>query len=648
MAMRNEHSRIVAFGTLDPAPKPMRLVAGSLSLEVINGVARGLRWNGTEVVRAVDCPIRDESWATYPAQSPEEKIENRADEFKFERRYVVAGGALSCRLIFVGRADGFFRASAELTVNRDFRTNRAGFTVLHPIAGVAGTPLTVVRPDGTSSLAAFPRMISPAQPVVDIAGLIYSVQGVNVSITFVGEIFEMEDQRNWSDASFKTYCRPLSRPMPYLLAAGDIVKQEITIQLTGSSAQLTDVLAGAAPIALQLNRSGENVPVVSMALDATSLPTKDESSIARVAAPRILQLRVTPESLDRVLDSAKALMAGDRPDIELEIVIPQDRQIDECLELVAKRCSSVGLQPARVVALPEAYLRSYQPTGPWPTGPTPHDAAIAARRRFPGAQIGGGVLTNFTELNRCRPDMSVCNYITHGATAIVHAADDRSVMESLEGLSQVFASARALAGLGDYRLGLISIGMRSNPYGADVVANLDQIRLAMAGTDPRQRGLFAAAWAIGAVAATEQHGISSIALAAMVGPLGIIYRRATWPQPMYDDRPSAAVYPLFHVIRAISEIAGAPRLSIVGASRSLVGVAGETRLGIRLLLANITDASCTVTLPPNATVRCLDEDTFDAATEDPNWLLNCDPEHKTDLTLNSYAVAFVELPTPLG
>jgi hypothetical protein len=648
MTMRNEHSRIVVFGTLDPAPKPLRLVAGPLSLEVMNGVARGLRWHGIEVVRAVDCPIRDESWATYPAQSPEEKIESRADEFKFERRYVVAGSALSCRVVFVGRSDGFFRASAELTVNRDFRTNRAGFTVLHPIAGVAGTPLTVVRPDGTSTLAEFPKMISPAQPVVDIAGLIYSVQGVNVTITFSGEIFEMEDQRNWGDASFKTYCRPLSRPMPYLLTAGDTVQQEITIQLTGSSDQPADALTGVVPNTLELNCIGESVPVVSLALDATSLPAKDETSISKLVAPRILQLRVTPDSVDRVLDSAQALMVGDRPDIELEIVIPQDRQIDECLDLVAKRCSSVGLQPARVVALPEAYLRSYQPTGPWPTGPSPHDAAVAARNTFPAAQIGGGVLTNFTELNRCRPDMSVCNYITHGATAIVHAADDRSVVESLEGLSQVFASARALAGLGDYRLGLISIGMRSNPYGADVVANPDQTRLAMAGTDPRQRGLFAAAWAIGAVAATEQHGISSMVLAALVGPLGIIYRRAAWLQPMYDDRPGAAIYPMFHVIRALSEIAGAPRLSIVGASRSLVGVAGETDLGSRLLLANISDAPCTVVLPPNATVRCLDEDTFDAATEDPNWLLNRDPEHKTDLTLNSYAVAFIELPTPLG
>jgi hypothetical protein len=151
--------------------------------------------------------------------------------------------------------------------------------------------------------------------------------------------------------------------------------------------------------------------------------------------------------------------------------------------------------------------------------------------------------------------MSVCDYITHGATAIVHAADDRSVVENLEGLSQVFTSARILAERGEYRLGLVSIVMRSNPYGSGVVANPDQIRLPMAGTDPRQRGLFGAAWAVGAVAATEQHGISSIALATPVGPFGIIYRRAAWSQPIYDNG-GAAIYPLFHVVRALSKDKG--------------------------------------------------------------------------------------------
>ena len=34
----------------------------------------------------------------------------------------------------------------------------------------------------------------------------------------------MEDQRNWSDASFKTYSRPLALPFPYPVAAGEVLQ----------------------------------------------------------------------------------------------------------------------------------------------------------------------------------------------------------------------------------------------------------------------------------------------------------------------------------------------------------------------------------------------------------------------------------------
>src|SRR5947207_1812466 len=148
MAMRDQQSRMIVFGTPEPPQMPIRLVAGALSVEVIDGVARGLRWHGIEVIRAIACPIRDESWATYSSQFSEERVESSRNGFNFERRYVIADRALSCRLAFVGRADGFFRATAELTAHQDFRTNRAGFTVLHPIAWLAGTPLTVRRADG--------------------------------------------------------------------------------------------------------------------------------------------------------------------------------------------------------------------------------------------------------------------------------------------------------------------------------------------------------------------------------------------------------------------------------------------------------------------------------------------------------------------
>ncbi|EEN79928.1 hypothetical protein HMPREF0539_1938, partial [Lacticaseibacillus rhamnosus LMS2-1] len=76
----------------------------------------------------------------------------------------------------------------------------------------------------------------PSQPLFDIAALRQSANGVTADIVFSGEVFEMEDQRNWSDASFKTYCRPLSWPSPFWLRAGERVEQAISIALSGAAA----------------------------------------------------------------------------------------------------------------------------------------------------------------------------------------------------------------------------------------------------------------------------------------------------------------------------------------------------------------------------------------------------------------------------
>ena len=40
-----------------------------------------------------------------------------------------------------------------------------------------------------------------------------------------GDAFEMEDQRNWIDASYKTYVRPLALPWPYTIATGRAVQR---------------------------------------------------------------------------------------------------------------------------------------------------------------------------------------------------------------------------------------------------------------------------------------------------------------------------------------------------------------------------------------------------------------------------------------
>ena len=260
------------------------------------------------------------------------------------------------------------------------------------------------------------------------------------------------------------------------------------------------------------------------------------------------------------------------------------------LARVAADCKKAPLAVARVLALPESYLQSYQPGGPWPAGPAPQDLVPHARAAFPGCR----------DRKRGADLFSRTQSLPSGPHAITSAMARRPLrmrrtmtrsLRILEGLSHVLKSGRALSGERDYRLGLVAIGMRSNPYGSGVVENVRQNRVAMAGADPRQRGLFAAAWAVGAVAATEGHRVSSLALSALVGPFGAIYRREAWAQPGYQESGTMMVYPIFHVLRFMSAMGGATKIVHAFGREGDCGRGFTDHSQIRLMIANLgTDA----------------------------------------------------------
>ncbi len=62
---------------------------------------------------------------------------------------------------------------------------------------------------------------------MDIRSLAWTHDGVATTATFDGEVFEMEDQRNWTDASYKTYSTPLERPFPVVIADGAVIEQSV-------------------------------------------------------------------------------------------------------------------------------------------------------------------------------------------------------------------------------------------------------------------------------------------------------------------------------------------------------------------------------------------------------------------------------------
>jgi hypothetical protein len=175
----------------------------------------------------------------------------------------------------------------------------------------------------------------------------------------------------------------------------------------------------------------------------------------------------------------------------------------------------------------------------------------------------------FTELNRARPPVDEVDYVSFTTSPIVHAADERSIWQSLEALPFVMETARSFCDGVPIRVGPSAIGMRDNPYGKGPADNPGNGRVAMARRDPRQRGQFGAAWYLGYAAAMAYQGAASIALGALEGDFGFVGT------------------PAYPVLLALAEARGANLLEVsVEGSRAVSALAWRTAEGPVLWLAN--------------------------------------------------------------
>ena len=140
-----------------------------------------------------------------------------------------------------------------------------------------------------------------------------------------------------------------------------------------------------------------------------------------------------------------------------------------------------------------------------------------------------------------------------------------------------------------YRIGPSAIAARSNPYGKGLADNPRNERVCLTDRDPRQRGLFNAAWTLGYVAACALGGVEAVAIGAATGPLGFIYRRAGYPQPYFDSIGGSPVYPAFHVMAGLARGRGRrlveARVSQPGSAAALAWSDGDRTI---LWLANLT------------------------------------------------------------
>ena len=653
MAITKPSRAIALTGTEQPDVVGRILKAGPMSVELDNGQLRYLRVNGVEVLRAVGFLIRDKNWGTATPEISSLKVDQRTDSFSVSFHAVcqIESQELSYDARIEGSRDGHLEFTGTAIPKTDFLTARTGFVVLHPLEGLAGFPLEIEHVDGKVVKGSFPERVNPVQPVLNIRSLTHEVApGLKATVRMEGDTFEMEDHRNWSDASFKTYVRPLILPWPYTLKAGEPVKQAIKLTLNGSAKSAK----GAAGKGIEVKLGAvlrESLQPVGLGMPAEEIEHAiRQLDLLKLAAPRFLVCHFDPRRKHglKELYGYRVLCEQTGAEAMLEVVVESVGQFQQELQKLAAMVGQSGIRLSALAVVPAGDLKSVLPGGPRPPVPELKDLYAATRAAFPGVRLGGGMLSFFTELNRKRPPTQLLDFVVNTTCPIVHAADDRSVMETLEALPYQVATARSYIGKTPYRIGPSGIGCRDNPHGATWTPNPDNGRVCLTKLEPRQRGLFAAAWTLGYIATFASTGIEAISVGAPTGPLGIVYRKAQHKQPWYDQLSGPAVFPAFHVIAGLTRGAGQKRVNADSSDPAKVRcLAYRNRKGTTLWLANLTADNQTVSLGGfrgAAFAGILDEGSFVKATTDPEaFQESWKPLKGNSLELGAYAVAFVSL-----
>lgn len=646
------------YGSEQPLPTRIPLRAGPLSLVYEDGDVRYIKLGAIEILRRIYVAIRDRNWGTILPVYSNVKMDVGKDAFRLD--YDVQNKKNDIDFTWhgeiVGDANGTIGFTMDGTARSTFMKNRIGFCVLHPSAA-AGAECFLEHVDGSTERAPLPQWINPDQPVLPFAELRrirHEVQpGVWADVEMTGDIFELEDQRNWTDASFKTFCTPLRLPFPVEMQAGMQVRQTITLRLKderpATDREHAMVSAGTAPLTYTLDMETPKQALPRLGLGtAYHGQGTSERERARLKALHLDHLRVDltlsesdyAHKLRRASEDAKALGVP----LYIGLLLSDDAE----RELHQFRVELEEIQPSVNMWLIYPLRENYNGDSP------PARLVELARQALKdfGGKFAAGSNTDFIFFQRNPPPVELLDAVTLQLNPQAHAFDLASVTETLEAQAVVVDTAKRWAKGLPVIVSPVTFKPRFNAYTTAPPPLVPSGELPPQ-VDPRQMSLFGAGWTSGSLKYLAESGVSSVTYFETTGWRGAIETEPGSPVPGKFHSFPGGVYPLYHVLADVGEFAdGAVIRSHSSDPLTVNGIAVEKGNQVRILLANLTAEPRKVTLPnlgARATLRVLDERNVEQAMQSPEeFRAEAGQPVETgdgalELTLLPFAVARIDL-----
>lgn len=644
--MNNFDPRAYLNGRTDEPTPPFELTAGPLKMSFDPEIAflRQIRLGDHEALRAIYPAVRDRTWRTIPLTLSDLNVESTNESFviTFSATHLSEDVDFRWSGRIEGSADGSVSYRFDGAPNSPFERMRIGLLALIPSEHAAGTPVTIEHGDGSLTDSQLPNAIAPDEPSTDIRAIRREVApGVIAETRFEGEAFEMEDQRNWTDASYKIYSTPAALPRPVPVGPNDRVRQSIALRFPETPRKILPILIGREP---QFNVATTPVyaipPLGLIAPTHPGAPTELEIDRLKALELRILRINVDLSSENAFARLERDLDISRRLGLRIHLAIfDADNRAASAEDLV----EAIALEDRGAVSAILALKKETRHT-PEETLEYLRDALASA---FPKAVFAAGSRDNFVEVNRNRSLAATQAIPLYAVTPIVHAFDDLTCVENL------MAQTPTLKTLSEFwpQSPIISpLGIARNRYPIDAE---DPDAIERSGVDHRQASLFNAGWTLGALAKWIVGGPPhSLTICETSGARGVMESAET--SPSFRPFPSipGSVYPIYHLladfagfVKAYSTLSSHPWVT-----SAITLVSSDKKR--RILVANHTGADQSIRIktgPASGTVRILDGSTVIKAMSQPEEFRSMAGEAvtaratKVHLNLAPYAIATVDL-----
>ncbi len=609
------------FGSGQSASQKVHLRAGPLTLVYHAGSLRNICWKDFEIIRQIFITLRDENWREIPVEISGLQINRSEHSFFIQYRASCRRGMiqLDWDTRLAGDPSGKISGSMNGAAVATFPYNRIGFCVLIPTQATGGRVCQVGTIGGNTVSASLPEDITPGPLFTDIQSFAYQVDPhAWLKIELNGDLYEMEDQRNWSDASYKLYPTPLRLPRPKTMREGSRVEQSIQIEWKGpkrgGTPRKTDPIIPVLSVGEQVTG---RLPAIGLGLDGESEDWTD-LQIDRLTQLRLHHLRVdlklalpdACQKLEFAWSRARAVRSA------LEIACFFSDQLDDELAVLEQAIQRVNPRISHFLVFsdhdrvtPIRLLKRVSPV---------------LKKIYPAVPVGGGGRTSYADLNRDRSICSIADMVAYALNPQVHTSDSLSLMESLPAVGKMVRSARGWSGNLPLAVTPITLKPQINPLTFTPFPSAAEEL--PSSVDPRQASLFGACWTLGSLKYLIESQVSSLTCYETAGWRGVLETKTGSPNPEQFASFPECVYPLYHIFADIGEYAGVSVHPVHSSHPGrLLALGLQKGRQTRILAANLTEEPLEFFLKlnqPLQSFRCLDESSVVFAMKYPEtWRL---------------------------